>query len=570
MRYSTLAVDYDGTLARHGIVHESTIAALERLRATGRRLILVTGRQLPDLFNLFTSTHLFDSIVAENGAVLYNPADHTEHVLAQPPPDQLVDALRNRGVSPLSVGRVVVATATPHEATVLGTIQELGLGHQVIFNKGQIMILPPGVNKGFGFAAALRELRLSPRNAVAMGDAENDYSLLALAECAVAVNNALPMLKEHADLVTKGEDGDGVSEVIERLIATDLAEIAGTLHRHDIPLGRTGDGSPLTLPAYGSNVLIAGSSGSGKSTVLAGILERIGDVGYQYCAIDPEGDHDVLPSGMAMGGPTQIPEVDDVVTMLERTGLNAVVNLLGVELGDRPAWFARFSAALARLRERSGRPHWIAIDEAHHLLPAWQTESFPTLIPMQDQTIYTTVDPSHLAPDVLAQIDIAILTGTDSTETLARFCESLGESVPDSCEQPTGKGEALVWFRRTEPTPTCVRMIPTREKHRRHQRKYAQGTIDPAHSFYFRRADGASPSVASNLQQFLELAEAIDDETWLYHLNRGDFSQWFGEVIRNPELAMEARRGEALLASASAESLAIIRRAIKSRYTLPA
>ena len=46
MHYLALASDYDGTLATDGRVDNATIAALERLRDSGRRLLLVTGREL--------------------------------------------------------------------------------------------------------------------------------------------------------------------------------------------------------------------------------------------------------------------------------------------------------------------------------------------------------------------------------------------------------------------------------------------------------------------------------------------------------------------------------------------
>ena len=48
----------------------------------------------------------------------------------------------------------------------------------MIFNKGAVMILPSGVNKATGLAAALEELGLSPHNVVGVGDAENDHAFL--------------------------------------------------------------------------------------------------------------------------------------------------------------------------------------------------------------------------------------------------------------------------------------------------------------------------------------------------------------------------------------------------------
>src|SRR5688572_25365379 len=201
MRYLTLCCDYDGTIAHHGTVDAATIAALERLLASGRRLVLVTGRELDDLQRVMPRLDLFERVVAENGALLYTPATREEQPLTDPPSDRLVRALRERGVAPLSVGRCIVATWEPHDTTVLEAIRELGLELQVIFNKGAVMVLPSGVNKASGLAAALRHMGLSPHNAVGVGDAENDHAFLALCECAVAVENALPALKDKADLV---------------------------------------------------------------------------------------------------------------------------------------------------------------------------------------------------------------------------------------------------------------------------------------------------------------------------------------------------------------------------------
>jgi HAD superfamily hydrolase (TIGR01484 family) len=85
MRYLALACDYDGTLAAHGRVAPETVAVLERLRASGRQLLLVTGRELDDLLAVFPHIHLFDSVVAKNGAVLYSPASQQTTLLSVPP-----------------------------------------------------------------------------------------------------------------------------------------------------------------------------------------------------------------------------------------------------------------------------------------------------------------------------------------------------------------------------------------------------------------------------------------------------------------------------------------------------
>jgi hydroxymethylpyrimidine pyrophosphatase-like HAD family hydrolase len=223
MRYHVLACDYDGTIAHHGKVDPDTVAALAAVKKSGRRLVLVTGRQLEDLKQAFPELDLFDAVVAENGALLYEPANRREKPLAGAPNETLVRILGERGVVPLSAGKVIIATWTPHEHLVLETIRELGLELQVIFNKGAVMVLPASVNKASGLKAALAELGLSTRDTVAIGDAENDHSLLREAEYGVAVANAVPMLQREADRTSEFAAGDAVIELVDELIAGDLA-----------------------------------------------------------------------------------------------------------------------------------------------------------------------------------------------------------------------------------------------------------------------------------------------------------------------------------------------------------
>src|SRR5579872_5647086 len=105
MLIAAFAFDYDGTLAKSGRVDDSTNDALQRLKAAGVKLLLVTGRELDDLEQVYPHRELFDVIVAENGALLYWPARHEEQLLAPSPPPQLVQALQNSHIRPLSIGR---------------------------------------------------------------------------------------------------------------------------------------------------------------------------------------------------------------------------------------------------------------------------------------------------------------------------------------------------------------------------------------------------------------------------------------------------------------------------------
>lgn len=221
MRFQALATDYDGTLAHDGVVADSTNAALKRLAASGRKLILVTGRHLPDLKRVYSRLDLFDRVVAENGALLYDPKTQKEKLLCQPPPERLLSALKRNGVKAV-VGRAIVATWLPFHAAVLEAIREAKVDYQAILNKDAVMLLPKGVDKATGIGTALAELKIDAQNVVAVGDAENDEVFLSACACGVAVANALPTLKRQAGVVMTRDHGAGVEELADHLLNDSL------------------------------------------------------------------------------------------------------------------------------------------------------------------------------------------------------------------------------------------------------------------------------------------------------------------------------------------------------------
>lgn len=217
MRYLALATDYDGTIAHDGVVDDATVAALVRAKESGLRLMMVTGRELPDLFNTFEHWKLFEMIVAENGALLFDPTTGESTPIAPSPPPEMIDWLKTRNV-PMSVGRSIVATVEPHHHQVLEAIHQLGLEWHIIFNKGSVMVLPSGVNKATGLKKALKQMNLNAKDVVAVGDAENDLAFLAACGLGVAVANALPSVKEAAGRVMTKPRGAGVTELIDQLL----------------------------------------------------------------------------------------------------------------------------------------------------------------------------------------------------------------------------------------------------------------------------------------------------------------------------------------------------------------
>jgi len=218
LRFRAVACDYDLTLANDGRVSADTIEVVRRGRASGLKIVLVTGRALDDLRKVFPELSLFDMVVAENGALLFDPVLESEEPLCAPPPEVFLRRLKKRGI-PFAVGRRVVATVRPHENEVLALLKRTNLKMQIIFNHESVMVLPSGVDKGTGLSAALTKLGFDPAQIVGIGDAENDLAFLRLCGFSVAVANAIDLLKRQVDFVTRSENGAGVAEVIERLIA---------------------------------------------------------------------------------------------------------------------------------------------------------------------------------------------------------------------------------------------------------------------------------------------------------------------------------------------------------------
>ena len=222
VRFRALACDFDGTIATDGTVAPATLTALEGVRASGRKLLLVTGRTGPQLEAVFGGWDVFDRVVLENGALLVDPSTGEQRLLCAPVSEELVNELRRRGVEP-TVGRAICAAGVGHLETIRGAIEDLGLPLHTVVNRGGVVVLPVGVSKASGTDSALRELGETAAACVAAGDAENDLPMLGLAGCGVAVANALAEVKAASDLVTSRPDGAGIVELAAGLLDDDLA-----------------------------------------------------------------------------------------------------------------------------------------------------------------------------------------------------------------------------------------------------------------------------------------------------------------------------------------------------------
>ncbi len=409
MRYQALATDYDGTIAHDGRVDTATLEALAQFRRSGRKLILVTGRELPDLETVFAHLNIFDRVVAENGAVLFNPSTREKRVLAERPPEQFVVSLRARQVTGISQGDVIVATWHPHETAVLESIRDLGLELQMIFNKDAVMVLPTGVNKMTGLNYALAELKLSRHNIAGVGDAENDHAFLHCCECSVAVANAIPALKERVDLVTEGRQGAGVAQLIGRILEDDLRSLPRSSEKHAVLFGLA-DGRDIRIDAGDQTMLVGGPCGGGKSTFVAGLMERLTARDYQVCVIDGAGEYGNVAGLASLGSKENRPSCEQVLRVLDNPAANVAVNLAGVK--KRSGLVGSLLAKLQEKKRREGRPHWIVIDLAEEVM----------------------------SEAALKAVSILAVCGPESGKAVEKFARGIASG-------DVASGEAAVWFR---------------------------------------------------------------------------------------------------------------------------
>jgi len=556
--FVALATDYDGTLAHNGRVEPATIEALKALRESGRKLILVTGRELPDLNRVFPQLALFDLVV--NGALLFDPRAQVETPLADPPAPAFVQRLRELGVSPLSVGRTIVATSEPNQTVVLKTIRELALELHIIFNKGAVMVLPGHVTKSWGLKQALKPLCLSPHNVVGIGDAENDQAFLSACGCAVAVANALPSVRAKADLIV-GEHGAGVAQLARMIIDGDLRSSARRLPRQRPMLGVTADSSALCLDAFAAT-LITGPSAAGKSSLVRALLEQMHELAFQYCVIDPEGDYAQVPDAMVIGEERQAPRLADVVGLLKKPDVSVVVNLLAIDPPDRAQFTAELLIELGRMRAKTGRPHWIVLDEVHQLFPAGSQAA--SVLPQDLPAIVAAaVEATGIPGSLRDRVAQVVGVGESSLGAIQGFCTATGRVCPEP-SRPVTQDQA---YALADDRLDIVTVARPKARQQRHRRKYAAGRLGADKSFYFRGPEAALNLRAHNLATFVLLAAGVDDGTWLHHLRAGDYSRWFRDVIKDEDLARAAAGMEANPSLTARESRASITELIEHRYT---
>jgi hydroxymethylpyrimidine pyrophosphatase-like HAD family hydrolase len=574
VKLSVIALDYDGTVARGDVLDPSVREAIAAARTRGIVVLLVTGRILDELRRVAGDLHFVDGVIAENGAVMHFPDSGRTSALAPEMPQGFIAELRRRGI-PFTAGQCLVDADANEGPRLLDAIRTLELPLVLIFNRGRVMTAPQGVSKATGLRLALDTLRLSARNTVAVGDAENDYELLRLAEVGVAVEWGSRALQASADIVLKGSGPAEVGAYVRTLAATATLPTLPKARRR-LLLGYLEDGREFSLAVRGRNVLVTGDAKSGKSWVAGLLCEQLMLHGYSVCAIDPEGDYsslEALPGVTVLGREDAPPTPRELLRALRYPDRSVVIDLSRLPHDEKLEYVRAALPALNVLRRRTGLPHRILLDEAHYYL---HDTDAPQLLDFE-RNGYTVVTycASRLPQALLAGTEVMIVTCESNPaemEALRARCRGCADIDASRWavlgHLKVGQAVALPITEETGGELRLFTIAPRITPHVRHREKYVDVPVSWHRGFVF-SANGQPGHRIRTLRQFVSELEHTPLAQLGEYIKRGDFSRWIGDVFGDRALAAELRALEERYRSGSrGETLPEMAGAVRSRYDL--
>lgn len=572
MRFSALALDYDGTIALDGAFDPAVRDAIAGARRRGIVVILVTGRRLPDLRLVARDLTCFDAVVGENGAVLAFPSSGRHVVLGHPPPPAFLQELHRRGV-PFAAGDSVVETDATWAGTILEVIRSLEEPLILAFNRGRLMILPQAVAKSTGLRQALFALRVSIHNTVGIGDAENDHDLLDACEVGVAVAWGSAALCAVADEVIAGIGPPAVADYIRRVSAQPRLS-AAQMGRRRLLLGYQHDGAAVSLAVRGRTVLIAGGPGTGKSWLAGLLCEQSILQGYCLCILDPEGDYrslGALPGVIILGGDDPPPSARELVRALRHPDASVIVDLSKLAHSEKREYLSAVLPLLVTLRRGTGLPHKILLDEAHHFLSG--PDSSRLIDPELAGYILVTYRISSLPAAIRLTTDAVVIVTHESDSDEAKALLEMCRPQPCATVRPeifrdlnTSEAALLPGSEEAQGLVRRFQLAPRLTSHVRHRAKYFDTSVPDAHAFVF-TGNGRTGGRARTLKEFTGLLAALPPERLAGHLRRRDFSRWIDDVFRDHLLAARLRELEARVESDQVRDVTeAIGQAIRARY----
>jgi hydroxymethylpyrimidine pyrophosphatase-like HAD family hydrolase len=575
VKASVIALDYDGTIARNDTIDPAVRRAIAEVRAAGIFVVLVTGRILDDLRHAAGDLRFVDGVVGENGAVLHFPGSGHTSILAPPVPASFVAELSRRGVDH-HAGECLVDADANDAPRLLEVIRALELPLVLLFNGGRVMTLSQSVSKASGLQAALQTMRLSARNTLGIGDRENDHELLRLAEVGMAVEWGSAALRAMADMVVAGSGPHAVAGVLTEVARTGLLPVPARARRR-LRLGFTEDGRELSLAVRGRNILVGGDAKSGKSWVAGLLCEQLILHGYSVCILDPEGDYrslEALPGVMSLGGEDPPPTPKDLFRALRYPDRSVVIDLSRRPHDEKMRYIRGLLPMLNGMRQRTGLPHRIVLDEAHYFL---HEEDARDLLDLERHGyIIVTYCASRLPVELLATTEVMIVTCESNPaeiDALCRRCSGCG-SIERNRWSMLGRvrcGQAVV-LPVTAEAEGDLRLFtigPRLTPHVRHREKYVDVPVTELHAFAFGPNGQRSTHRARTLRQFVLELESRSLPQLEPFIRRSDFSRWIADVFGDRALAAELRVLEdRYRAAAHPEIVSEIAGAIRARYDL--
>jgi hydroxymethylpyrimidine pyrophosphatase-like HAD family hydrolase len=576
VKLSVLALDYDGTIARDDRLEPVVREAIAEARARGITVLLVTGRILDELRRVAGDLHFVDGVVAENGAVVHFPDSGHTSLLAPLIPEVFLAEVRERRIT-ASTGQCLVDAAAADAGRLLEVIQALELPLVLLFNRSRVMTLPQGVSKATGLHVALDMLRLSARNTVAIGDAENDHPLLQLAELGATVEWGSPALRSGADVVVQGSGPPAVADYVRQLARAARLPLAPKARRR-LKLGYTEDGREFSLAVRGRNVLITGDAKSGKSWIAGLLCEQLILHGYSMCIFDPEGDYrslEGLPGVAVLGGEDPAPTPRELHRALRYPDRSVVIDLSHLAHDEKIDYIRSILPAINVMRRRTGLPHRILLDEAHYFLHDGDAHHLLDLD--TNGYLIVTFCASRLPKALIAASEVMLVTCESNPAEIDALCQwcnacqkietarsrwsvlahlAVGQAIALPITEESG-GELKMFTLGQRLTP-----------HVRHREKYVDMPVTESRAFQF-GANGGPPRRARTLRQFVDTLEGAAPASLAGYVRRGDFSRWIADVFGDNVLADELRVEEQRFrTSVDADVVPGIIGAIRGRYDL--
>ena len=544
VKLSVIALDYDGTIARDDLLDPSVREAIGAARTRGIVVLLVTGRILDELRRVAGDLHFVDGVIAENGGVVHFPDSGRTTLLAPAVPEALITALRQRGIA-FTAGQCLVDADANETPRLIEIIRTLELPLVLIFNRGRVMTAPQGMSKATGLHVALETLRQSPRNMVALGDAENDHELLRLAEVGVAVSWGSKALQAGADMVLNGSGPAAAADFVRTLAATGQVPIPPRARRR-LLLGYLEDGREFSLAVRGRNMLVTGDARSGKSWVAGLLCEQLILHGYCVCAIDPEGDYsslEGLPGVSVVGREDALPTPRELLRALRYPDRSVVIDLSRFPQDEKFRYVRSLLPALNILRRRTGLPHRILLDEAHYYL---HDTDAPQLLDFErNGYMIVTYCASPLPQALLANTEVMIVTReSNAAEIEALRARCAGCAGIDTARWAVlgsltvGQAIALPITDEAGGELRRFTIAPRLTPHVRHREKYVDVPVSSHRAFVF-NSNGQPGRRIHTLREFVSELENTRPSALAGYIMRGDFSRWIAEVFGDRALAAE-------------------------------